>query len=154
MAKCLVCNIPLGNTNRTGHCTSHRGQAKSNRDYKAEWYQRNKDKVRERRKATRDTWDSTYSRFRITAKDYLELLEKQGGLCAICYKHPKDDYRRRLSVDHCHKSNTVRGLLCNMCNLMLGHAKDVPNILDKGAKYLREHELDKTAQNANNSKSD
>jgi hypothetical protein len=34
-----------------------------------------------------------------------------------------------------------RDLLCDTCNLMLGHAKESPEILRAGAKYLEDHAL-------------
>jgi Recombination endonuclease VII len=44
-----------------------------------------------------------------------ELLRQQGGCCAICKARPEP--KRRLAVDHCHKADVVRGLLCSRCNL-------------------------------------
>jgi len=35
-----------------------------------------------------------------------------------------------------HASNIVRGLLCHACNVMLGAARDKPEILKLGAEYL------------------
>ena len=67
--------------------------------------------------------------------DYDRLLEKQGGVCALCGRGPKPGGRnRRLCVDHCHKTRRVRGLLCVPCNLALGILELVG--LDKLAKYL------------------
>ena len=47
---------------------------------------------------------------------YMELLERQGGVCALCGNPPKT---RRLSVDHNHRTGKVRGLLCFRCNRAL-----------------------------------
>lgn len=48
---------------------------------------------------------------------YDELVEVQGGeFCYICKKTPKELNCWRLSVDHDHNSNLVRGLLCSKCN--------------------------------------
>lgn len=43
------------------------------------------------------------------------LIEKHGNNCAICKKHRKE-FKKNLSVDHNHKSNKIRGLLCYRCN--------------------------------------
>jgi hypothetical protein len=45
---------------------------------------------------------------------YAYLLEKQDGHCALCPSEPS--VRRRLDVDHDHKTMLVRGLLCHRCN--------------------------------------
>lgn len=44
-----------------------------------------------------------------------ELIAKHGNKCAICGK-PRSAFKNNLSVDHCHKSNKIRGLLCFRCN--------------------------------------
>jgi len=40
-------------------------------------------------------------------------------------------------IDHSHSRNVIRGLICNRCNLMIGMAKDDPNILLAAADYLK-----------------
>ena len=42
-------------------------------------------------------------------------------------------------VDHDHETGDVRGVLCNPCNIILGKAKDNPDILKNAANYLTEH---------------
>lgn len=50
----------------------------------------------------------------ITPEDYINLLERQHGVCAICGGvSPKG---HRLAVDHNHDTGYVRGLLCYRCN--------------------------------------
>lgn len=39
-------------------------------------------------------------------------------------------------IDHDHATLKVRGLLCRHCNLVLGHAKDNPQLLRMLADYL------------------
>lgn len=51
---------------------------------------------------------------------YLDKFEEQGGVCAICRRDETDKSKKaRLSVDHCHKTRVLRGLLCNTCNMRL-----------------------------------
>ncbi|MEU2513760.1 endonuclease VII domain-containing protein [Streptomyces syringium] len=67
--------------------------------------------------------------------EYDELLRLQGGRCAIC----GGTRRQRLSVDHCHKTHLVRGLLCRMCNgRLLTAARDRPEVLRAAADYLED----------------
>lgn len=81
-------------------------------------------------------------RYGITESDYEALYQKQGGVCAICGKsetvpHGKTGKPGRLSVDHCHKTGQVRGLLCSRHNLMIGLMQDDPETADRAAAYLR-----------------
>lgn len=66
--------------------------------------------------------------------EYQELIKRQGRRCAICGAKQNG---RRLSVDHCHVSKKVRGLLCSSCNFGLGIFKDNPKLLLKAVAYLR-----------------
>lgn len=58
----------------------------------------------------------------LSYEDYLQLLERQAGVCAICKRPPTKVTRldRRLHVDHDHETGRVRGLLCRACNAALG----------------------------------
>ena len=70
--------------------------------------------------------------------EYNKLLVKQKHSCYICKKH-KDTFKKRLCVDHNHKTGKVRGLLCASCNYVLGHSKDSVRILKTMIKYLKEN---------------
>jgi hypothetical protein len=73
--------------------------------------------------------------YRITITQYNQLFETQLGCCKICQKH-QAVLNRSLSVDHCHMTGKVRGLLCSHCNFGLGHFKDNISYLQKAAIYL------------------
>lgn len=60
---------------------------------------------------------------------------RYGHRCQICDRH-EDEFSRRLSVDHCHKTGKLRGLLCHQCNFALGSLQDDPNIAASAAAYL------------------
>ncbi len=47
--------------------------------------------------------------------DYQRLSVLQGGVCALCGRHPPM-WGDTLSVDHHKKTGLVRGLLCEECN--------------------------------------
>lgn len=74
-------------------------------------------------------------KFGLTLDDYNELLEQQGGACAICGGFPK---KRRLCVDHDHETGEVRALLCTSCNGSL-HVLENPLILKSMTDYLTQH---------------
>jgi hypothetical protein len=73
--------------------------------------------------------------FGLSVDEYNEIFLKQNGSCAICLRH-QSEFQKRLSVDHCHSTNLIRGLLCFDCNIFLGHAKDNVGILNSAIKYL------------------
>jgi hypothetical protein len=81
-------------------------------------------------------------RYGISQEDYQRLYVEQGGCCAICQCH-QDTLSKRLFIDHCHDSGEVRGLLCMLCNNMLGLANDNPQTLIKAADYLKTY-MEKT----------
>jgi len=63
------------------------------------------------------------------------IREKQSYRCAICLTEQSS--KKRLDIDHDHKSGEIGGLLCNQCNQLLGRALDNPKILEKASKYLQ-----------------
>ena len=65
--------------------------------------------------------------------DYHNFLKIQNNKCAIC-KEDKDECD--LHVDHCHKTNLTRGLICKTCNTLIGMAKDNIDILENAKIYL------------------
>lgn len=75
----------------------------------------------------------------ISAKDYVELLEKQGHVCAICGEPETRIHRGSLasfSVDHDHETGKVRGLLCGTCNHGLGYFRDDVELMKNAIEYL------------------
>lgn len=73
----------------------------------------------------------------INLEQYNQLLEKQGGVCAIC-SADKNKNGTALCVDHCHASGVVRGLLCHNCNVTLGRFSESAEALLKAANYLQQ----------------
>lgn len=76
-------------------------------------------------------------RYGLTLREYGKMMEQQAGRCAIC--DFLFDYRKRKSspnIDHCHRLEHVRGVLCGACNMGLGFFRDRPELLEKGVKYL------------------
>jgi hypothetical protein len=82
-------------------------------------------------------------KFNISEDAYNAMNKNQNGKCLIC-KKPESviDRRRkktrRLSIDHCHTTNKIRGLLCGRCNLGIGMLDHSINILKNAIKYLTE----------------
>lgn len=74
---------------------------------------------------------ATCSRYKITRAEYLEMVNRQAGCCAIC-----DRPTTPLCVDHCHSTGRVRGLICDPCNVGLGRFEDDVERLQRAAAYL------------------
>ena len=72
----------------------------------------------------------------ITLETYNLMCEMQSGKCAICKSEPRTK-RRKLYIDHDHKTGKVRGLLCHHCNLGLGGFRDDPDALRSAISYLQ-----------------
>lgn len=72
----------------------------------------------------------------VSETQYQEQYRLQDGVCAICKNIPD---RRRLDVDHCHKTGKIRGLLCQKCNRGLGNFGDSLLTLISAVKYAHQH---------------
>jgi hypothetical protein len=73
-------------------------------------------------------------KYRLTIEQFDAILERQGGVCAICGS--ANPGPKNWHVDHNHKTGKVRGLLCHHCNCGIGHFKDAPRLLAKAAEYI------------------
>jgi hypothetical protein len=70
------------------------------------------------------------------SKDEVSML-KEKTRCDICEESFEN---RKMYIDHCHKNGNVRGTLCMNCNVLLGHAFDNTDILNKAITYLNKNE--------------
>lgn len=107
-------------------------------------YERNRpyteiDKTRKWRNHIRKTYN-------ITPEYYVEILNNQNGVCAICLNNSDT---RKLHVDHdrlCCSSNKscgkcIRSLLCGKCNSLIGLAKESITTLRNAIDYLEKHSV-------------
>jgi len=134
--------------NREACLLAQREWRKNNKEkikkYDSSWREKNKDKY----KASQKKWKQKNKRkvlsdklkriYGISQDQYNDMLQSQGGVCAICSK--ECEINKRLSVDHCHNTGEIRGLLCSKCNTALGQMKDSIENLRKAADYLEKHQ--------------
>ena len=99
------------------------------------WKEKNPDKVNLYQR--RHDWKRHYG---ITPDQYEILLASQGGVCGICGTGEPGSPRKFFCIDHDHFTGKVRGLLCNSCNVAIGHLQDRPDILQKAISYLSSHQ--------------
>jgi hypothetical protein len=73
-------------------------------------------------------------KFKLTELQYLQMLWKTKGCCYSCFEQTLD-----ICVDHCHKTEKVRGLLCQPCNKALGTLSDNRNKLMALSNYIQNY---------------
>src|SRR5271157_139850 len=91
-----------------------------------EYLEKNKEKIKEYAKIYRgknskklkDLQLKYY--YNISLEEWNNIFNEQEKKCAICGKISKD-FKCSFSVDHCHSTGKIRGLLCSSCNLNLGY---------------------------------
>jgi len=74
----------------------------------------------------------------IDSQKYMEMFESQSGCCAICKRH-QSHFKKRLALDHNHKTGAIRELLCKPCNTSLGNVEEDINRILAMIKYLKKH---------------
>ncbi len=116
--------LPIDRTNFEWREVSDGSESKT--AYLKRWRKDNPHKVRH-----------TYLKkhFKITLAEYEQMLEQQNNGCAIC-GHKCKTYGN-LSVDHCHKTGKIRGLLCTNCNRAIGLFSDNVDFLKNAIRYLQ-----------------
>jgi hypothetical protein len=128
---------------RVNPWTPHQLELRRIRDTR--WRKNNPGKVKANRKKFRLAhpervirsslaWRGKLSKSQID--DYVAALAGHIGLCEICGTD-KPAREKSWSVDHCHTTGRIRGVLCHCCNTLLGMAKDNPRTLLAAVEYLR-----------------
>lgn len=111
-------------------------------------YQENRQKILKRaeeyRKKNREklltkSRERLLKKYGLTPQEYENLLIVQEYKCAICeiLFSEKIILERLPSIDHCHDSGKVRGLLCMNCNAKLGILEN-KLFVQKAERYLKE----------------
>jgi hypothetical protein len=101
--------------------------AEKQKEYFREYAKKNRERVRARNRL---------KLYGVTVEQWDAIFVAQGYKCAICGALEPGG-KLGWSGDHCHATNKFRGILCRVCNVMLGHARDDIAILDKAIAYLR-----------------
>ena len=78
-------------------------------------------------------------KYGLTEEQFMNMLREQEFKCATCDASVSPDDTFATHIDHCHSTGAVRGVLCRLCNLALGYARDNPDTLDRMAAYLRKN---------------
>ena len=115
---------------------------KARRNYNVEYYKKNKEKYN----SSSSKWycdnketviaANRKRKYGISPEEYAAMLEEQDNKCKICLVSFTNLSSRHIHTDHCHTTNKIRGLLCNFCNVGLGHFKDNTKLLTNAIVYL------------------
>jgi hypothetical protein len=119
-------------------------QERNRKKYKQEYFQKNKEKIYKKRNSKPKTEKNfnivrnsiLKSRYNITLEEVNNFYLVQKGCCMICNSPFFGKDKVRMVVDHNHKTNKFRSLLCHNCNVGLGNFKEDIELLKKVIKYL------------------
>lgn len=129
---------------KRSHCkeccsSSYKNYRINNKEKRAiegkEWRKNNPDAV------INHNFKNNLKKFGLTVEIYNNMLKAQNHVCAICEKPEmtkRNNKIKQLSVDHCHATGKVRGLLCTKCNTGIGLLREDPIIIQKAKDYLTE----------------
>ena len=140
MKKCNICNTtkPFSQFSRSNGARGDGYQytcKPCNTAEKRRWRNANVNKHR----------NSKYlKKFGLTIDEVQAILLRQNNKCGICNKNIEMGSKTHL--DHDHKTNAVRGFLCQKCNHGLGLFNDSCDILKSAVKYLKKYNA-KTPEN-------
>ena len=113
------------------------------RDQSWEKYHRDKDRIPDFNRQR--TLKHRCKKYGITLERFYQMVENQAGLCRICYCPEVREFPGTgvvaLSIDHCHKTGKVRGLLCDACNIGIGRFDDRIELLERAIEYLKGHSV-------------
>lgn len=79
-------------------------------------------------------------KYGITQANYETMRDAQNNQCAVCQAAGIV-----LFVDHDHETGRIRSLLCNDCNLALGHVNDSIEVLRRLISYVEMHRTRKVS---------
>jgi len=99
-----------------------------------QWNKNNKEKTKQRSRIK-----DLKRNYGMTSQDYESMLSKQNTVCCICKANEPGKNRSYFTVDHCHATGKIRGLLCAKCNCALGLLNDDPKLFETAKKYLEKH---------------
>jgi len=132
MKHCGRCKKDLLFTDFNKHANTHDGYQTQCRscikEQRQKWAVDNPEKRRKRK---------LWANYRLTTEDYNNMLIDQEYRCKICgTEETRNKAYKFFPVDHCHTTGTVRGLLCDYCNVGLGRFEDSIDRLKEAINYL------------------
>ena len=126
-------------THKEQNKQTHKEYRKKNRDrvrgWKNDWYEKHPER---KKSIDRNTYFKR--EHGITLETYERMIQERNNKCDICgsecNKTTSSGKKLEPCVDHNHKTNELRGLLCTRCNQTLGKVEDNTELLSKMIDYL------------------
>ena len=99
-----------------------------------------REELKRRKNNNRSHWGHLRHKYGVSKDRYNQMLIEQDSRCDIC-RLPEvrivNNKLHRLSVDHNHITNKIRGLLCHKCNTGIGLLRDDIAVVEAALIYLR-----------------
>lgn len=125
--------------NNAAYYAAHKAEVRKRND---QWKEANKEKyvlsVKRWQQRSEIKAKAREKLYGVTAEQYQLQLEKQCYCCAVCGSVL--DLAKNTHQDHCHVTNSPRGILCSNCNTALGLFKDSLELLLKAVSYLKSYQ--------------
>jgi hypothetical protein len=147
--KCTICGIEKDISEfhkRKAKKDGHRSECKKcccgkALDYHCENKERNNKKshlyhINNKDRERNHYYKQTYG---ITLEDRDRLIEKQNFKCLCCETDLRLLPQREVHIDHCHKTEKIRGVLCMNCNTALGYVLEDAERTHKLELYIIKH---------------
>lgn len=106
-----------------------------NKELSKKWREENKERYKHTLRNC-----ALQEKYGISEEDYLQMLDDQSGVCAICGQEESRQVNGTptlLCVDHNHNTGKVRGLLCHSCNTALGMLREDIDNFKAAIDYLQ-----------------
>lgn len=101
------------------------------------WAKANRESINKRLRSNPEALKSNHlKKYGITLVEYNTRLELQGNKCACCGRLEPGG-KGSFAVDHDHITGKIRGLICNSCNLGIGHLGDTLEGVASAYEYMR-----------------
>ena len=133
---------PCGVQSQCKNCKHNVETSESRKTYHEKYRKNHKGTIiayRQKRAETHKQIDAQSQRvwyyktyFNLTLEELQKIIDYQNGCCAMCGR----PVPIRPNLDHRHADGLIRGILCWLCNRLLGMAHDNPELFKQGIAYL------------------
>lgn len=150
-SKCKDCDLKASRAWKRKHPKQNSAHSrkwnKANPEKVLAWRTKNAQKLKERLRMDKQKHPGKWKlknlqkrlrkEYDFSLAEYQSMVSSQSNRCAMCKQKPGEG--QRLDIDHNHKTNKVRGLLCSLCNRTVSYVENHANRLKLARKYLEKY---------------